>query len=82
MRNNTRWHGDHVGGNENLGKTGVVIVAHDNVRRRMSSEQFINAINSKVPPSPTAALDERWGKGFLKPDVWVSIVYVDLSGNK
>lgn len=212
---NTHWHGDHVGGNENLGKTGAVIVAHDNVRKRMSSEQFIKAFNSKVPPSPaaalpivtfvdsisfrlngddvdafhvppahtdgdaivyfrkanvlhmgdtffngiypfvdvstggsiagmigacdrglamgdastkvipghgpsgnkadlrafrdmltasrdavaplvkagktlddvkaakpTAALDEKWGKGFLKPDVWVSIVYADLSGNK
>src|ERR1700686_3787767 len=36
---NTHWHGDHVGGNENLGKTGVVIVAHENVRKRMSVEQ-------------------------------------------
>ncbi|MCM3877564.1 MAG: MBL fold metallo-hydrolase [Thermoanaerobaculia bacterium] len=53
---NTHWHGDHVGGNENLGKTGVVIVAHDNVRKRMSSEQFIKAFNSKVPPSPAIAL--------------------------
>ena len=53
---NTHWHGDHVGGNENLGKTGAVIVAHDNVRKRMSSEQFIKAFNSKVPASPAAAL--------------------------
>lgn len=53
---NTHWHGDHVGGNENLGKTGVVIVAHDNVRKRMSSEQFIKAFNSKVPASPAVAL--------------------------
>ncbi len=53
---NTHWHGDHVGGNENLGRTGVVIVAHDNVRKRMSSEQFIKAFNSKAPPSPAAAL--------------------------
>src|SRR5512132_455964 len=43
---NTHWHGDHVGGNENLGKTGAVIVAHDNVRKRMSQEQFIKAFNS------------------------------------
>jgi len=34
---NTHWHGDHTGGNENLGRTGTVIVAHDNVRRRMSA---------------------------------------------
>lgn len=212
---NTHWHGDHVGGNENLGKSGVVIVAQENVRKRMSQEQFNKIFNSKTPPSPaaalplvtfvdsisfhvngdnvdafhvppahtdgdamvyfrranvlhmgdtffngmypfvdlstggsiagmigacerglstgdattkiipghgpsgnkadlkafrdmlaasrdavaplvkagktldevkaakpTAALDEKWGKGFLKPDVWVSIVYADLSGNK
>jgi cyclase len=53
---NTHWHGDHVGGNENLGKTGVVIVAQENVRKRMSQEQFIKAFNSKVPASPAAAL--------------------------
>jgi glyoxylase-like metal-dependent hydrolase (beta-lactamase superfamily II) len=53
---NTHWHGDHSGGNENLGKAGALIVAHDNVRRRMSTEQFIAAFNSKVPPSPKQAL--------------------------
>ena len=34
---NTHWHGDHVGGNENFAKSGTVIVAHDNVRQRMST---------------------------------------------
>ena len=29
---NTHFHRDHTGGNENLGKTGVLIFAHDNVR--------------------------------------------------
>jgi cyclase len=29
---NTHHHGDHTGGNQNLGKAGVVIVAHENVR--------------------------------------------------
>jgi len=53
---NTHWHGDHTGGNENLGKAGALIVAHDNVRVRMSSEQFIAAFNSKSPPSPKVAL--------------------------
>jgi len=53
---NTHWHGDHTGGNENFAKGGVVIVAHENVRHRMSVEQFIAAFGSKVPPSPTAAL--------------------------
>lgn len=53
---NTHWHGDHTGGNENLGKAGALLVAHENVRRRMSTEQFIQAFNQKVPPSPQAAL--------------------------
>lgn len=53
---NTHWHGDHTGGNENLGKVGVLIVAHENVRRRMSVEQFLSLFNQRVPPAPEAAL--------------------------
>lgn len=53
---NTHWHGDHTGGNENLGKAGSLIMAHDGVRRRMSSEQFITAFKQAVPASPPAAL--------------------------
>ncbi len=53
---NTHWHFDHSGGNENLGKEGSVIVAHDNVRRRMSAEGFIEELNLKFPASPKAAL--------------------------
>jgi cyclase len=53
---NTHWHFDHTGGNENIGKTGTVIVAHDNVRTRMSSDQFMQAMNLKFPPSPKDAL--------------------------
>jgi glyoxylase-like metal-dependent hydrolase (beta-lactamase superfamily II) len=52
---NTHWHYDHTGGNENLGRKGVVIVAHDNVRRRMSKEQFIEFLRNKVPAAPSAA---------------------------
>lgn len=52
---NTHWHLDHSGGNENLGKAGAVIVAHDNVRRRMSVEQF-NRLFGRFPASPKAAL--------------------------
>jgi glyoxylase-like metal-dependent hydrolase (beta-lactamase superfamily II) len=32
---NTHHHRDHTGGNENLGKAGVLIFAHDNVRARL-----------------------------------------------
>jgi cyclase len=53
---NTHWHPDHVGGNENLGKAGATLRAHENVRRRMSAEQFIVAQNRKIPKSLSAAL--------------------------
>ena len=53
---NTHWHPDHVGGNENLGKAGAVLRAHENVRRRMSSEQFIVAQNRRVPKAPSVAI--------------------------
>jgi glyoxylase-like metal-dependent hydrolase (beta-lactamase superfamily II) len=53
---NTHWHGDHTGGNENLGKTGAVIVAHDNVRERLSTEQFNEMWDKTTLPSPRAAL--------------------------
>ncbi|HZX24710.1 MAG TPA: MBL fold metallo-hydrolase [Woeseiaceae bacterium] len=53
---NTHWHFDHVGGNENFGETGSVIVAHDNVRERMSKDQFLEAFNREVPASPPEAL--------------------------
>jgi cyclase len=52
---NTHWHGDHSGGNEPLGLAGAVIIAHDNVLTRMSTEQFMAAFNQTVPPSPAAA---------------------------
>jgi cyclase len=53
---NTHWHGDHTGGNENLGKQGAIVVAHENVRKRMSTEQFNDLFKSKTPPSPASAL--------------------------
>jgi glyoxylase-like metal-dependent hydrolase (beta-lactamase superfamily II) len=53
---NTHWHGDHTGGNENLGKAGALIVAHDNVRQRMSVEQFSQTFDRTTPPSPEGAL--------------------------
>ena len=53
---NTHWHGDHTGGNENLGQAGALIFAHENVRKRMSTDQFIEALNTRQPASPRGAL--------------------------
>ena len=53
---NTHWHFDHTGGNEAFGRAGAIIVAHENVRRRMTSEQFIEFMKRKEPAAPKAAL--------------------------
>jgi len=53
---NTHWHSDHTGGNENFGKAGAIIVAHDNVRKRMSTEQFIEFLRMNTKPEPKVAL--------------------------
>ncbi len=53
---NTHWHFDHTGGNENFGKAGAIIVAHENVRKRMSTDQFIEAFQRKVEAAPPVAL--------------------------
>jgi cyclase len=46
---NTHIHPDHVGGNEKLGEERVIIVSHDNVRKRLSSDQFFEFINQTIP---------------------------------
>ena len=53
---NTHFHFDHTGGNEAFGKDGAWIVAHDNVRRRMSSDQVMSFIGARQPTSAKAAL--------------------------
>ena len=51
---NTHWHGDHTGGNKNMSDEGALIVAHDNVRVRMSKESVRRG--RTMPASPKAAL--------------------------
>ncbi len=53
---NTHWHFDHTGGNENFARSGSIIVAQENVRKRMSTDQFLEAFNQKVPAAPPKAL--------------------------
>ena len=41
---NTHVHGDHTGGNENLGKMGILILARDEVRVRLSAQSPKDAL--------------------------------------
>lgn len=54
---NTHWHGDHTGGNENMGRAGALIVAHDNVRERLSVDQVLDRFGqiSETPAAPEGA---------------------------
>jgi len=51
---NTHFHGDHTGGNENLGETGALIVAHENVRERLARGR--DTPGREIPPAPKIAL--------------------------
>jgi glyoxylase-like metal-dependent hydrolase (beta-lactamase superfamily II) len=53
---NTHFHGDHTGGNEALAGQGAVIIAHDNIRQRMSTEQLNQFMDSTTPAATPAAL--------------------------
>ena len=50
---NTHWHGDHTGGNPVFGKE-ASIVAHENVRKRLATEQTV--FGQKSPPLPPEGL--------------------------
>ena len=52
---NTHWHGDHTGGNVAFGPE-ATIIAHDNVRKRLATEQKSTVFNSTTPASPKEAL--------------------------
>ena len=53
---NTHWHFDHTGGNENVGKTGAMLVAHDNVRKRLATGGLIEYFKRTDPPAAPGAL--------------------------
>jgi len=53
---NTHWHGDHVGGNKNFAEAGAIIVANENVHKRMSTSQERRGQMTK--PSPYKALPQ------------------------
>jgi cyclase len=52
---NTHWHGDHTGGNVAFGPE-ATIIAQDNVRKRLSTEQKSALFKNTTPPSPKEAL--------------------------
>ncbi|MCB1195154.1 MBL fold metallo-hydrolase [bacterium] len=52
---NTHWHNDHTGANAVFGRD-ATIIAHENVRKRLSTRQEIKLFNTVVEPHPKDAL--------------------------
>lgn len=53
---NTHYHGDHTGGNENLGKGGTLVFSHHNVRESLAGGSFIEAFNMTLPAAAKEGL--------------------------
>jgi len=53
---NTHLHGDHTGGNEAFGNAGAVIIAQENVRKRLSVDVVNPSNGQTIPARPRAAL--------------------------
>ncbi len=53
---NTHLHGDHTGGNDAFGRAGAVIIAHDNVRKRLGSPQVNPSTNEPIAARAREAL--------------------------
>jgi glyoxylase-like metal-dependent hydrolase (beta-lactamase superfamily II) len=53
---NTHWHFDHTGGNEWLHQAGASILAHDNTRKRLSTDTRVEGWVYTFPAAPAGAI--------------------------
>jgi glyoxylase-like metal-dependent hydrolase (beta-lactamase superfamily II) len=58
---NTHFHGDHTGSNAKLYESGAVIIAQENVRKRLGVERVNPRTKERTPPKP--------------PDAWPLVTY-------
>ncbi len=52
---NTHFHGDHTGSNAKLREAGAVIIAQENVRKRLGLERVDSETKKRIPPKPPEA---------------------------
>lgn len=89
---NTHWHGDHVGNNAAFGGSGVAIVAHGNVRRRMTGAGDVEGRTQEYPREalPTLTYEDELALHLGGEEITVrhypgghtdgdSVVYFDTS---
>lgn len=93
---NTHWHFDHTDGNAPIHDAGALIVAHENTRKRLSTPQYMAALDMHFPPSPAGALpqltfkdgfqlffnNEELALGYIPPAHTDTDIYIHyLKGN-
>lgn len=77
---NTHVHGDHSGGNDNFKKQGATLVAHEQVRTRMMTEQFNKRFNRTTPPRDKDAwptITFNMNMNFHLNDEDVDLIHLD-----
>jgi len=74
---NTHWPFDHTGGNENLGKAGALLVAHESVRRRMSTDQFMALFDRDMLKTLRDRVAALKGAGKTRDEVVAAKVTAD-----
>lgn len=75
---NTHWHGDHTGGNLNMANEGAIIVAHENVRKRIRFDQLMKGqkkqgVSEKSLPVITFTEDMMYY--FNEEEVFISHIH-------
>ena len=67
----THYHADHTGGNELFAKDGAIIVAQDNVKKRLEEGTTNGLTGARTPAAP---------KGALPSDTYTNFSKISLSG--
>ncbi|MBI5323647.1 MBL fold metallo-hydrolase [Bradyrhizobium sp.] len=63
---NTQYHGDHTGGNEPFAMDGVIVVAQENVKKRLEAGTTNGLTGAKTPSAPSGALPTDTYTNFSK----------------
>jgi hypothetical protein len=57
----------------------MLVKVRDRVKPMVASGKSLEQVKAAAP---TKDLDAKWGQGFMKPDVWIGIVYDSLKKAK
>jgi cyclase len=63
---NTHYHADHTGGNELFANEGAIILAQENVKKRLQAGTTNGLTGANTPPAPQAALPSDTYTNFSK----------------